>query len=329
MKRISAALAVALLCAACNDDKNAAPDELTIVVQGDRRELEQQEKSLREREDSLQKEKSQLDTRIAELARGLKAGADAEQRRRIEEELRRNQDLESQLTTRATALQAQKSEVEAKKMAVDSDVTRAAIMALHAREAQVATREAKLADRESQLGSALRDMSDRDKKLVDREKDVALREKAVAAFERQAPPPEYRNPRDIPKAQAVEKKHQKLLAEIETRGILVSDLPSEDQPLNAEIYAARRQRDFSRAWDLLGDLTKAVAKLKVDQRFVEQKIGRLQGARASAKLTDAQRGEVEKLLREVTSAFSDGKYDQANKGLNRIAVILDANAASG
>ena len=31
----------------------------------------------------------------------------------------------------------------------------------------------------------------------------------------------------------------------------------------------------------------------------------------------------------ATAAFSDGHYDTANKGLNRIAVILDANAASG
>ena len=72
-----------------------------------------------------------------------------------------------------------------------------------------------------------------------------------------------------------------------------------------------------------------IAKLKVDQKFVEQKMVRLQGARGSARLSDDQRGEVEKLLREVTAAFSDGHYDKANKGLNRIAVILDAGTASG
>ena len=155
-----------------------------------------------------------------------------------------------------------------------------------------------------------------------------MREKAVVAFEKQTPAAAL-SAREVPKANAVETKHKKLLAEIEARGILISDLPPEEQPLNAEIYSARRQRDFVRAWDLLAEFSKGIARLKVDQRFVEQKIGRLQGARASARLSDAQRGEVEKILREVTSAFSDGKYDQANKGLNRIAVILDANAASG
>jgi len=133
----------------------------------------------------------------------------------------------------------------------------------------------------------------------------------------------------VPKAAAVEARHKKLLADLESRGILMTDLPNEDQPLNAEIFAARRQRDFVRAWDLLNELTKAVAKVKVDQRFVEQKIGRLQSARAGAKLGDPQRAEVEKVLREVTSAFSDGKYDQANKGLNRLAVILDSSAGPG
>ena len=133
----------------------------------------------------------------------------------------------------------------------------------------------------------------------------------------------------MPKALAVEEKHNKLLKDLDSRGVLISDLPPEDQPLNAEIFTARRQRDFVRAWDLLADLGKVVHKVRVDQRFVEAKITRLQGARGSARLSGAQRSEVEKLLKDVTSAFSDGHYEQANKGLNRIAVILDAGAASG
>ncbi len=321
MKRFLAA-SLLLLLAACDDEKVTGPDELTIVVQGDRREVEQLEKSVREREESLKRDKEQLDQRIAELARGLKAAADAEQRRRLEEELRQSHALEGQLGVRVSALQAQKIEVEAKKRAVDADVQRAAQAALDSRSAAVAAREAKAAEREAQLAVLERDLSQRFK-------DVALREKAVAAFERQGPPPEYRDRKQVPKAALVEQKHKKLLAELDTRGILISDLPAEEQPLNAEIFVARRQRDFARAMDLINDLTKAVAKLRVDQRFVEAKITRLQGARGTAKLSDSQRGEIEKLLKDVTSSFSDGHYEQANKGLNRIAVILDAGTASG
>ena len=329
MKRAGLLAALAVALAACDDAREATPDELTIVVQGDRREMEQQERILHEREESLHKDKAQLDSRIADLARGLKAAADAVQRRRIEEELRRQQDLEGQITVRATALQAQKSEMEAKKQSIDSDVQKAAQAALIARQASTAAREAKLAERETQLAQMLKDLEVRGKDLSLREKDVALREKAVSAFERQGPPPEYRDPKSVPRAAVVEKKQKDLLAELEGRGILISDLPPEVQPFNADIFAARRQGDFPRAWDLLGQLTKVVARVKVDQRFVEQKMVRLQLIRGGAKLGETQRAEVERLLRDVTAAFSDGHYEQANKGLNRIAVILDANVAAG
>lgn len=320
MKRLLAVVLLAAL-AACDDEK-AVPDELTIVVQADRREVEQQERALREREEALARDKSQLDQRIADLAKGLKAAADAEQRRRLEEELRQSQALEGQMNVKVSALQAQKSEVEAKKRVMDADLQRVAQAALEMRVASIVSREAKLAEREAQAAAHERD-------LAQRAKDLALREKAVAAFERQGPPPEYRDRKQVPKAALVEEKHKKLLAELDARGILITDLPAEDQPLNAEIFAARRQRDFARAMDLLNDLTKAVARLRVDQRFVEAKITRLQGARGTVRLSDSQRGEIEKLLKDVTSAFSDGRYDQANKGLNRIAVILDAGAVSG
>ena len=320
MKRLLAVVLLAAL-AACDDEK-AVPDELTIVVQADRREVEQQERALREREEALARDKSQLDQRIADLAKGLKAAADAEQRRRLEEELRQSQALEGQMNVKVSALQAQKSEMEAKKRVMDADLQRAAQAALEVRVASIVSREAKLAEREAQAAAHERD-------LAQRAKDLALREKAVAAFERQGPPPEYRDRKQVPKAALVEEKHKKLLAELDARGILITDLPAEDQPLNAEIFAARRQRDFARAMDLLNDLTKAVARLRVDQRFVEAKITRLQGARGTVRLSDSQRGEIEKLLKDVTSAFSDGRYDQANKGLNRIAVILDAGAVSG
>jgi hypothetical protein len=309
MKRgLLALLLLGAACPACEDAQSAPPDELTIIVQGDRRELEQQEKALHEREESLQQDKQKLDGRIADLAKGLKAAADAEQRHHLEDELRRQKDLQGQIGVQVSALTAQKNEVAARKLAIDPSFNRDTLLA---------AREAKLAERESLMARGERD-------LAERLKDVSLREKAVAAFERQVPA-EHR----LPKAGAVETKHRKLLAELDTRGILVSDLPPEAQPLNSQIYLARRQGDFARASDLLTDLAAALAKFKVDQKFVEQKIGRLQGARGAAKLSDPQRQEVEKLLRDVTASYSDGKYDQANKGLNRIAAILDASTASG
>lgn len=316
MKRCCCALVLAL--AACDGGKPAPSDELTIVVQGDRRELEQQEKGLREREESLRIDKAKLATQIDVLTHGLKAAADAEQRRRLEDQLKTTRDLESQMTARQTALQAQKGEVLAKKVAMDSDSGGAARAVLAVREASAASREGKLGEREGLLAT--------------REREVAAREKALAQREAALPVAgavSQPGLREVPKASVVEAKHRKALADLEARGILMTDLPAEDQPLNAEIFAARRQGDFVRAADLVGELTRVLAHLKVDQKFVEQKMNRLQAVRAGARLSEPQRAEVEKLLREVTAAYSDGHYGQANKDLDRIAAILDASVAPG
>src|SRR5438045_9532652 len=101
MKR---ALLILLLAAACENDHAGPAEELTIVVQGDRRELEQQERALKERQESLQKEKAALEQKISELAKGLKAAADAEQRRHLETELRRQQHLQGQLSVSQSAV---------------------------------------------------------------------------------------------------------------------------------------------------------------------------------------------------------------------------------
>ena len=305
---------------ACDGGRPAPSEELTIVVQGDRRELEQQEKGLREREESLRAEKAKIETQIDNLTRGLKAGADAEQRRRLEDQLKTSRDLESQMTARQTALQAQKGEVAAKKVALqtDTDPGRAERAVLATRESGAAAREAKVSERESLLAARERD-------LAAREKTLAQREASLPAGGGSSQP----LARDVPKANAIDAKHRKVLADLQARGILMTDLPAEAQPLNAEIFAARRQGDFARASDLVGELTRVVGRLQVNQRFVEQKMNRLQAVRGGTRVSEVQRAEVEKLLRDVTAAYSDGHYEQANKELNRIAAILDAGTASG
>ena len=318
MRRAAPALLALSFICACDEERAAPSDELTIVVQGDRRELEQQEKGLREREESLRAEKAKLESQIDDLTRGLKAGADAEQRRHLEDQLKTSRELQSQMTARQTALQAQKGEVAARKVAMESDFGRAEQAVLASREAAAVAREAKLGDREAQLAARERD-------LAGREKTLALRE-AAAPMAGAIPQP---SARDVPKANAIEVRHRKLLADLEARGILMTDLPAEDQPLNAEIFAARRLGDFSRAADLVNELARVLTRLQVNQKFVEQKMNRLQSVRGGAKLSEPQRADVEKLLREVTAAYSDGHYEQANKELNRIAAILDASVASG
>lgn len=307
MRRLVALAAIAL--SACNATR-AGPteEEMTIVVQGDSRELAAQEKALQMREEQLRAEQSQLDQRIAELARG-RAHADADERRKLETELARTRVAQTEV---AAALQRSKLP------SIDS---------LESNPAVIAAREANLAERERRLAMREGDLTAREKEIAQREKTVAMREAEEGRLVGPGLDPASR--RDVLTRGALEARHRKLLAELDQRGILVSDLQPEAQPLNAEIFAARKAGDLARATDLLAELSRAVARLKVDQRFVESKMVRLQQIRGQSNLPDGSRSEVERLLREVTGSYSDGHYEQANKGLNRISAILDASAGSG
>ena len=323
----AALVAVALVFQlGCDPARPQGGDELTIVVQADRRELEAQDKALKDREQSMKAEAGELDKRIKELATS-RAAADLEHRRRLDDELSRAKAAQDELSKRVVQLQAQKVAIESQRSVLDAPGSSPSTP-VSVREAMIAAREAKLSSREAGLALREADLGAREKALSQREAAAAIKadlptatpepaKAAVAAY------------RAVPTRDAIEARHRKLAAEMDSRGILVSDLAAEDQPLNAQIHAARRVGDWSTAGDLLSDLQKAMARVRVDQGFVEAKMVRLQGQRSTARLGEGQRGEVEQLLRDVTASYSDGAYEKANRGLNRIAAILDASKASG
>ncbi len=328
--KASAAL-LALVCLAmplgCERDQSGAADELTITVRGDRRELELQEKALQDREAELHAQKEQLDAQIGDLVKSVGA-ADAEQRRRLDEEIRKAREKQTEVVASVQTVIAKKSEVDAKKAAIDAP-SLADPSALAAREASIAMRESRLAERDTDLARREKALAAREAAQADSERAFAAKSSDLKTAQAPASQQQASSARDVPQAASVESRHKKLLDELAARGVLIGDLPIEDQPLNADIWAARRQGDFARAGDLLVELARAAKQLQVDQRLVEQKMRRLQSQRASAKLSDVQRKEVETLFRDVTLSYSDGRYDEANRGLNRIAAVLDASASPG
>lgn len=323
---LSLALSSALLLPACDDDKPGAADELNIVVRGDRRELELQEQALQQREQSLRANKAALDAQLESLSKGLKnLSTDAEQRRKFDDELNKTRALQREAALKLDTLQAQKTEAQAKKAALDPPITQVVAAALASREAAVASREAKAAERDEGVSRREKELAAREQALATREKDLADKAQLPGAGPGGRPP----STRDLPKLQELDLKHRKLLEALSSRGILIADLPVEDQPLNAEVFVSRNQGDLARASDLLAELGKAVRAVKIDQRFVEMKMIRLQGLRAQAPLVDEKKREVEKLLSEVTSAYNDGRYEHANVGLNRISKLLDVTPPPG
>jgi adenylate cyclase len=300
------------------DQGSASSDELTITVRGDRRELELQEQQLQQRERELRSEKDQIDARIAQLVKSVPAGNGA-----ASDELNTQRQRERDIAARVQSVLAEKDQIDARKSAIAFAATPVDTDKVTAREAAVAAREAQLSERSEAIAKREQSVAARELLLAEAERTVNTRANEL----KNAPPPPPS--RDLLQATAIEARHKKLLEDLAARGVLIADLPVEDQPLNADIWAARRQGDLPRASDLLVELQSAVKQLKIDQRFVEQKMVRLQRQRAAAKLNDRQRDEVEGLLREVTASYSDGKFDGANRGLNRIASILDASTAPG
>ena len=326
-----ASIAVGALVAACDPARPQGGDELTIVVQADRRELEAQDKALKDREQAMKAEAGELDKRIKELATS-RVAADLEHRRRLDDELARAKGAQDELSRRVVQLQAQKVAIESQRTVLDGSQSSSSSTPVSVREAMVAAREAKLSSREATLAIREADLGAREKLQAQREAAILASRpdpRAADLVPAEAPKASVAGFRVVPTRDAIEGRHRKLLAEMDSRGILVSDLAAEDQPLNAQVHAARRVGDWSTASDLLSDLQKAIARLRVDQGFVEAKMVRLQGQRSNAKLAEGQRGEVEQLLRDVTASYSDGAYEKANRGLNRIAAILDASKASG
>lgn len=337
MKRfeLSAGLIAAAGLLACDSPRppKDTADELTIIVQADKRELEAQARMIKAREEALKNEQGQLEQRMKELTAN-RAAADMEQRLRLDGELATAKAAQDELSNRVQALQQQKVAMEVQRTALEAPQPAAPTVTVAAREQLLAAREARLSTREAGIAAREADLSAREKALS--QVQLTLAEHAAALDRTDGGtaaavfhPPEPQPQREVPTRAAVESRHKRLLAEMDTRGVLVSDLAPEDQPLNADIHAARRKGDYARAGDLLADLMKAMAHLQVNQRFIEAKMVRLQGARSTARLRDGQRSEVEQILRDVTSSYSDGHYEKANKGLNRIAAILDAGGASG
>ncbi len=328
MKRVLAVALCALAAAACEPPRpSGSADELTIVVQADRRELDAQEKAIKLREDALKGEQSQLSERIKELASG-RAAADLEHRRRLDDELERARAAQDELGKRVQKLQQQKAQMVEQRTVLAPEQQGSAVSV---REAMVAAREARLSSREGAVAGREAELAAREKALLAKEAALADRpapaQPIVAAAAPLAARVDQASFREVPSREVVESRHKKLLAEMDARGLLVSDLPGEAQPLNADIHAARKNGDYARASDLLTDLSRGIARLRIDQRFVEQKMVRLQSLRAAARLREGQKSEVEGLLRDVTGSYSDGQYERANRGLNRIAAILDAGGA--
>lgn len=187
---------------------------------------------------------------------------------------------------------------------------------------------ARIAVREGSMASRERAVAGREARLAERERELARREAALAKREKEtcgvaaaptivtAPPPggtRYRK-------KDVDPLLRKARRDMSKKGILRSDLPAPAQGLEKEATKAMKKGDYGSAHFAARQLVATIGSTRIDRAFIQAKFNRL-----SARMKDAKpknEKKVNKLFKEATKYYGDGKYSRANKRLNQIYSML-------
>ncbi|MHB8420128.1 MAG: hypothetical protein ACYDCL_18790 [Myxococcales bacterium] len=191
---------------------------------------------------------------------------------------------------------------------------------------------------EDALAAKETELARREADVARREREVEARERALAATAAPAPAPPPAAPGPAPRAREpgapaqppvplhgrdeAELRHRRALDEMQSRGLLPTDLPPEAGALDRRIYGALQAGEWDRAFDLSEQLGRAIAAVEIDQRFLDAKLRRVAALRQRRKLGETAGTEVDALLQEATSLAADGQYGSANGRINRIAAML-------
>jgi hypothetical protein len=318
-----AMIALALLLGGCKKKKEGLrhDEALQEVAAADRR-LAEQENQMLSRRGNLQRERSQLRDKREELLT-KKAGLDendAQGREAVEKEESKLNHLDQTLATEEMTLNK-------KLMALLDEKT-----GLIDKLGEKAGRDAITARRE--YGAALRekDVARRESELARRERVLAEREKAFA--ERQArgcgktttvvmAPPTGGGARGGGGAYGrkdVEPVFKEALRAMQSKGILIADLPAGIDRMVTEVRHSVSSGDYTRGKYAADQLLATVRSMKIDRSFIGAKIGRLSASIRSNPPKD--KSKVNGLFQKATSAYGDGRFLEANQLLNRIYAQL-------
>jgi hypothetical protein len=300
--RFAAAWAAALV-GACGDRTSArkpADDELTIVVQADKSRVAAQEAALEEQRKQLGAERDRL---------RKEAG-------RLSESKESPQAKAQELVQRAVQLVRDQEEFASRRERLVEERDVLVQKALSPTSTQLAERERQLTLREAGL-------AEREKDLASREAALAGREAALAQREAQGDKLAHRpaEKAEPPARGAVERAYKGLVLAMEQRGVVAADLAPAQQKALLDAAGFRGGGDLARSMAAIESLEASVGALSIDGEFVARKVQRVD---ALARSGDAKgREDVGRLLQEVARAYSDGRYSEANRALNRIILLLD------
>jgi hypothetical protein len=152
-----------------------------------------------------------------------------------------------------------------------------------------------------------------------REATFAERDSACVAAAAASAPRE-RNTEKVTRG-AVDRAWRALVNAIEVKGVVAADLPPSKQRLISEASGARASGDLGKAMDAIEQAAGAVDAVTVDGDFISRKVRRVNGLQKKGRVDVKVREEVAHLLQDVTRAYSDGRFLEANRVLNNIELL--------
>jgi hypothetical protein len=285
--------------------------------------LRQNESELFGQRGALQRERKKIGEARAELIDRRKAlGHDSAGQSALDEEDRK-------LTAQEDALASREKDVDEKLATLlkqrEELVQRATQTVAGAPGAdpleRAARREQSVAQREKELAAREKDVAERERALAERESRQARRERETCGAVAAAPAPEPAKGLKYA-AKDVEPIYKKALKLMQERGLLADDLPPATSKLVGDVRESMKKGDFVRAKYDADALLASVEGLHIDREFITAKMGRLNGAIRARKLEGESKRKSQSLLEEITAAYGDGRFSQANAKINSVFAML-------
>ncbi len=324
-------VACAGLLAACDEKPQArkGDDELTIVVEADKTRIAAEEAKLNEQRKTIDAERDRLRKELEKLdaVKGEKAG-DPQSAELLRQAIRLVREQEEMAAKRDALARERDGLLQkviadpAARVAAAPERAGGSVAAAAAASAELAKVSGQVVGREKDLASRERTLAEREAALAERERGLAQRESDFAKRDSAcaAAPARVQAGPGLNKG-AVERAYKAVLGAMASKGLLASDLPAAKQKALRD--AANFQKgDLAQALESVEQVEAAVNGISIDGAFVSEKAKRVDALQRQVRKPGVK-DEVNRLLQDMTRAYSDGRYAEANRALNNIVHLLE------
>lgn len=316
-------------------DEQGSVEDVSIQLEVDKTRVLQKEADLLSSSQALAAQRATLDTERAQAEEKLKSISQADKTSRAKAEAEQTNIIEQQrlLHLRQGELESARAQLDKDKTAlltravkppasaaVSQDASAASYRlreeAIVRREGSLAAREKQLTEREVSTTGAIAEL----KSLIEAlHTDInELKEAPLST-----PQPPSATGAATTKAQVL-RQVRLIRQKMSQKGMLNEDLPQGMQRFAQLATQASNARDTAACQALCDRVAQSVDATPINHAFVEAKMARINRSFSvhSGKLDDVNQKKVQDLLSEATDAFSDGRYDRANKKINQICALL-------